>query len=93
MGLYKQVKGLVGNIGCIYRDGNSCYESALKGNKVIDRHVISKRETHLIESSNSSIRDNLGRLNRRGKRFSKSWCMLDATLLLFFHRSMINTTV
>ena len=45
---------------------------------------MTKRETHLIESSNSSIRDNLARFNRRTKRFSKSLFALKDTLKLFF---------
>ena len=44
---------------------------------------MTKRETHLIESSNSSIRDNLARFNRKTKRYSKSFEMLKITLDLF----------
>ena len=46
---------------------------------------MSKAETHLIESSNSSIRDNLARFNRRSKRFSKTFEMLTITLDLFIN--------
>jgi len=49
---------------------------------------ITKAQTHLIESSNSSIRDMLARFNRRSKRYSKSWEMLRITLNLFFNRHM-----
>ena len=52
-------------------------------------HVETKAETHLIESANSSIRDNLARFNRRSKRASKSLAMLEATLTLFFNRHLI----
>jgi len=58
---------------------------------VPEPHVQTKAETHLIESSNSSIRDNLARFNRRSKRFSKSLPMLQATLDLFFHQHLIPT--
>ena len=50
---------------------------------------MTKRETHLIESSNSSIRDNLARFNRKSKRFSKSWEMLYKTINLFINRSLV----
>ncbi len=43
-----------------------------------------------MESSNSSIRDDLARFNRRSKRCSKSWAMLEIALDLFFHRHLIN---
>ena len=43
-----------------------------------------KSETDIIESVNSSIRDNLAGLNRKSKRFSKCYNMLKDTLLLFF---------
>lgn len=40
--------------------------------KIPEQHTMTKSETHLIESSNSSIRDNLARFNRKSKRFSKN---------------------
>jgi len=52
---------------------------------VTEPHIVTKAQTHLIESANSSIRDNLARFNRRTKRASKTLRMLDATLLLFFN--------
>jgi IS1 family transposase len=52
-----------------------------------------KSETQLIESVNSSIRDNLSRFNRKSKRYSKSYEMLDATLMLFFHYKQFNISV
>jgi insertion element IS1 protein InsB len=54
-----------------------------------EKLTITKAETHLIESSNSSIRDNLARFNRRTKRYSKSWEMLRITLTLFFNRDLL----
>jgi insertion element IS1 protein InsB len=54
-----------------------------------ERLTITKAQTHLIESSNSSIRDNLARFNRRTKRYSKSWEMLRITLTLFFNRGLL----
>jgi hypothetical protein len=51
----------------------------------------SKAQTHPIESSTATIRDNLARFNRRSKRYSTSWAKLEATLLLFFNRYLIPT--
>jgi len=71
-----------------HSDANSCYRLAF------DRHMphedleITKRQTHLIESSNSSIRDMLARFNRRSKRASKSVKMLEITLDLFFNKQL-----
>ena len=45
---------------------------------------MTKWETHLIESSNSSIRDNLARFNRRTKHFSRSLFALKGALLNYF---------
>jgi IS1 family transposase len=44
-----------------------------------------KVQPQLIEVSNSSIRDNLTRFNRRSKRFPKKRDMLEITLTLFFN--------
>ena len=40
--------------------------------RISKKHVESKAETCLVEAKNSSYRDNLARLNRRTKRYSKS---------------------
>ena len=87
--LYLQVKNIVPNIAKICTDANSCYNIAFKRFGVTEPHIITKRETHLIESSNSSIRDNLARFNRKTKRFSKTLEMLDTTLKLFFNRNLL----
>jgi insertion element IS1 protein InsB len=49
-------------------------------------HIIDKAETSLVEAKNSSYRDNLARLNRRTKKYSKSIIMLELSvyILLFF---------
>ena len=57
--------------------------------KISEQHTMTKSETHLIESSNSSIRDNLARFNRKSKRFSKSFSLLDFTLQLFFYKHFL----
>jgi len=73
----------------ICTDANSCYEVAFKQLKIQEPHIITKAETHLIESSNSSIRDQLARFNRRTKRYSKSLQMLKVSLELHFNRHFL----
>ena len=89
LAIYRLAKQAVGNISHIYTDANSCYGLAFERNGVREPHTQTKTQTHLIEASNSSIRDNLARFNRRSKRFSKSNQMLDVTLSLFFNRHLI----
>lgn len=76
-------------VSLICTDANSCYGLAFTRARVPEPHREGKAHTHLIESQNSSIRDNLARFNRRSKRHSKSWNMLHITLDLFFHKHMI----
>lgn len=73
----------------IYSDANSCYDVAFNRLKIEEQHVMTKSETHLIEGSNSSIRDNLARFNRKTKRYSKSLEMLKITLDLFLYKDFI----
>jgi len=92
MDLYYKVKQVRNNIVMICTDANSCYDVAFKRHGVPEQHIITKAETHLIESANSSIRDNLARFNRRTKRYSKSFEMLKITLDLFFYDKLFKTT-
>ena len=86
MAIYRLTKQAVGNIEIVYTDANSCYRLAFERHGVPEPHTQTKAQTHLIEASNSSIRDNLARFNRRSKRFSKTHQMLAITLDLFFNR-------
>ena len=90
--IYKKVKLITENIEKIYTDGNSCYDAAFK--EIHVHHLleisVGKTKTHMIEATNSSIRDNLSRFNRKSKRYSKSMKMLDDTLLLFFYYKKFN---
>jgi len=88
MAIYRKVKRLRPNIAHFYTDANSCYDVAFKRMKITEPHTMTKAQTHLIESSNSSIRDNLTRFNRRSKRHSKSLDMLRVVLDLFIHKWM-----
>jgi len=84
--IYELAKQAVGSIEIIYTDANSCYRLAFERHGVPEPHTQTKAQTHLIEASNSSIRDNPARFNRRPKRFSKTHHMLKITLDLFFNR-------
>ena len=86
--IYKRVKEITSDISAIYTDENSCYDVVF-AELALTNHTMTKRETHLIESSNSSIRDNLARFNRKSKRFSKSWEMLYKTFDLFVNRNIV----
>ena len=86
--IYEKANRIVGRIAHIYTDGNSCYEDVFK--KISESHMMAKRKTHLIESSNSSIRDNLAKFNRRSKRYSKSLEMLEITMDLFINRMIFD---
>ena len=90
--LYNKAKAAVGSIACIFTDANSVYDVAFRRYCVPESHVIGKSQTHRIESTNSSLRDNLARLNRKSKRYSKSYEMLECTLKLFFHYKTFTTS-
>jgi IS1 family transposase len=91
MAIYRRVKQAVGPIEAIFTDANSCYRLAFARMDIGEPHRQTKAQTHLIKASNSSIRDNLARFNRRSKRFSKTLKMLDVTLTLFFNRHLITS--
>ena len=91
--IYFKVRSMTGKILQIYSDANSCYHIAFKKLGIPEPHVMTKSETHLIESSNSSIRNNLARFNRKTKRYSKTEEMLRISLDLFFHKDLILNTM
>ena len=82
--LYALLKPQGPRIKSIYTDANSCYQAAFAQLQIPEKPEIGKKNTHLIESSNSSIRDNLARFMRKSKRHSTTFHMLDHTLALFF---------
>ena len=91
--IYDKIKSTTPNIRHIFTDANSCYDVAFKRFGVSEPHTMTKSQTHLIESSNSSIRDNLARFNRKTKRFTKSLDMLVITLDLFFHKHFVLSNI
>ena len=90
MAIYNLAKRAVGEIAAIFTDANSCYRLAFQRNGVPEPHTQTKAQTHLIESSNSSIRDMLARFNRRTKRASKCPKMLEITLDIYLARKALN---
>ena len=89
MTIYHLARQAVGEIEAIFTDANSCYRLAFERHGVPEPHTQTKAQTHLIESSNSSIRDMLARFNRRTKRASKTQQMLEITLDIFFSRKAL----
>ena len=90
--LFCEAERAVGNIGRIYTDANTCYKESFAFHNIKAEHIVSplKTETHLIEATNSSIRDNLARFNRLSKRFTRSLDMLYCSLKLFFTHKRFN---
>ena len=84
--LYSLAQKAVGQIEAIFTDANSCYDLAFERLGIAEPHTQTKAQTHLIESSNSSIRDMLARFNRRTKRASTTQHMLEVTLDIFFNQ-------
>ncbi len=82
--LYALVKEQRPRMKTIYTDANSCYQVTFAQLQIPENHEIGKRNTHLMESSHSSIRDHLARFMRKSKRHSKTWDMLELSLKLFF---------
>jgi len=87
--IYNKIKRLRPNIAHIYSDANSCYDVVFKELQIPEPHTMTKTQTYLIESSNSSIRDNLARFNRKTKRFSKDIKALAYALKLHFYREIV----
>ena len=90
--LYYKVKNITPNIQKIYTDSNSCYDIAFKELGIDNILEISKgkTKTHMIEAINSSLRDNIARMNRKSKRYSKKEDLLYGTIQLFFHYKTYN---
>jgi insertion element IS1 protein InsB len=51
--------------------------------KIAKQHLASKSETCLIEARNSSLRDCVARFNRRSKRYSKNFLMMELSVYLW----------
>ncbi len=91
MVIYAMAKAAVGQIAAIFTDANSCYHLAFERMGASEPHQQTKAQTHLIESSNASLRDMLARFNRRTKRASKTQQMLEITLDIFLARKQLES--
>ena len=79
-------------INIICTDGNYSYNKVInKGyNKDCNKHIITKSETCLVESYNSSIRDTFARFRRRTKCYSKSIKMIYYSMLMWSNWYLLN---
>ncbi len=85
----EQQKQRFNKINVLATDGNYSYDKVIKQDlfkESVNKHVIDKAETCLVESYNSSMRDRLARLGRKTKAFSKSQEMLELSLGLWMER-------
>jgi hypothetical protein len=71
-------------------DGHHAYDKVYNTYKqYINKHIVSKSETCLVESYNSSMRDRLARLHRKSKAYSKNMNMLYISISLWANKDMI----
>ncbi|WP_341788901.1 MULTISPECIES: IS1 family transposase [unclassified Rickettsia] len=61
--------------------------------KIAKRHYFTKKETALVESFNSLIRNYLARFNRKTKRYSKAIDMIYNSILLLFNKNLLLSVV
>ena len=76
------------NIDYLCTDGHHAYDvisNHVLFKDYINNHIVSKKETCLVESYNSSMRDRLARLKRKSKAYSKSQYMLEISLNLWMN--------
>ena len=57
--------------------------------QIANKHIMTKKETALVEAKNSLIRNYLARFNRKTKRYSKSIDMIYNSILLLFNKSLL----
>jgi insertion element IS1 protein InsB len=69
-------------------DGYDVYGKYL----IAEKHIVTKKETALVESKNSMLRHNLARFNRRTKRHSKAFDMIQSAVLLLFNQELLLST-
>jgi len=86
---HSSLKSITNTIDIIATDGNYSYNEVVKFDifrDKINKHIIDKAETCLVEAYNSSMRDRLTRLGRKSKAYSKSKEMLELSLVLWTER-------
>lgn len=88
----KEEKDKIINIDYLCTDGHHAYNIVSNHplfKDHIKHHIISKKETCLVESLNSFLRDNLARLKRKTKAYSKSQYMLEISVRLLIYKDII----
>jgi insertion element IS1 protein InsB len=80
--LYHKIQCHTNNQTTYYTDYWESYEKFLP----LNQHIQSKAQTYTIEGYNSNFRDDLQRLTRRTKAYSKSQDMLDYSLYLYIYK-------
>ena len=70
-------------------DANYAYEKI----KISQYHVIGKSETCFVESMNAKIRRRLAKFNRKTCRYSKTFDIVVASLILLFNEEFIQYIV
>jgi hypothetical protein len=77
-------------INYLCTDGHHAYDKVYNTYKqYIKKHIVSKSETCLVESYNSSMRDSLARLHRKSKAYSKNINMLTTSINLWANKKEI----
>lgn len=61
--------------------------------KISKRHIMTKKETALVESKNALIRHYLARFNRKTKRYSKAIDMIENSILMLFNKKLLLSIV
>jgi IS1 family transposase len=87
--VYNKIRGLGKKVVQFYSDANSCNDVACTRYMPKEKQNMTKAQTHLIESINSSIRDNLKRFNCKTKGYGKSIEMVQITMDLFINRDLM----
>ena len=72
-----------------YNISTSDYYAVYGKYKIAKKHVMSKKETALVESKNSAIRHYLARFNRKTKRYSKAIDMIYNSILMLFNQKLL----
>jgi len=76
---YNQIKPFVTPQTKLYTDYWEAYTDFIPS----EQHIQSKKETYTVEGYNTSFRDDLQRLTRKTRAYSKKQANLDASLYLY----------
>ena len=57
--------------------------------RISKTHIMTKKETALVESKNSIIRHYLAKFNRKTKRYSKAIDMIENSIFMLFNKNRL----